>query len=221
MTALHVLRVFTNEDGRHGNLLGVFLDGGSVPAERRQRVAADLGFSETVFVDDPQQARIRIFTPAAEIGFAGHPSVGTAWLLAREGARRIVLRPPAGEVGVRREGPLTFISGRPEWGPRFELSQVPDPAVVEEMRSGSGYFWAWQDEGAGRVRARAFFPDLGIEEDEATGAAAIFLTARLGRPLMITQGQGSILRTRPLGDGFVEVGGGVVHHERRIYELSR
>ena len=70
----------------HGNPLGVFLDGAEVPAERRQAVAHELGFSETVFVDDAaRRRRMRIFTPGLELPFAGHPSVGTAWLLGREG----------------------------------------------------------------------------------------------------------------------------------------
>jgi len=84
MPELHVLRVFLGDGGTGGNPLGVFLDGGSVPEGRRQDVAADLGFSETVFVDDAARGEIRIYTPAVEIPFAGHPVVGTAWLLERE-----------------------------------------------------------------------------------------------------------------------------------------
>jgi len=87
MAELHVLRVFVAPGGSGGNPLGVFLDGGAVPEGRRQAVAADLGFSETVFVDDPSAGRVRIFTPAAELPFAGHPLVGTSWLLARERTR--------------------------------------------------------------------------------------------------------------------------------------
>jgi predicted PhzF superfamily epimerase YddE/YHI9 len=218
---LHVLRVFTDEEGRNGNPLGVFLDGASVPERRRQAVAADLGYSETVFVDDAASARIRIFTPAAELGFAGHPSVGTAWLLAREGASAEALRPPAGEVPVRHEGDLTHVAARPEWAPAFEYTQLGSPAEVDALDGGgarSGYFWAWEDEGGGRVRSRAFFFDLGIAEDEATGAAAIVLSARTGRPLLIRQGRGSVLAARPLDGGFVEVGGRVVLDEAWEYE---
>ena len=67
MAELHVLRVFAATDGSGGNPLGVFLDGPAVPEGRRQAVAADLGFSETVFVDDPRSGAVRIFTPAAEL----------------------------------------------------------------------------------------------------------------------------------------------------------
>jgi PhzF family phenazine biosynthesis protein len=84
MATLHVLRVFTAADGEWGNPLGVFLDGAEVPGERRQSVATELGYSETVFVDDAASGAMRIFTPGIELEFAGHPTVGTAWLLARD-----------------------------------------------------------------------------------------------------------------------------------------
>jgi PhzF family phenazine biosynthesis protein len=79
MPQLHLLRVFCADDGSGGNPLGVFLRGAQVPRERRQAVAADLGLSETVFVDDADRGEIRIFTPAVELDFAGHPAAGTAW----------------------------------------------------------------------------------------------------------------------------------------------
>ena len=122
MTRLHLLRVFCAEDGSGGNPLGVFLDGAAVPPERRQAVAADLGLSETVFVDDAGSGRVRIFTPAEELDFAGHPSVGTAWLL---GDIRF-LRPPAGEVAVRRDGDDVYVTARPEWGPPWPLVELGD-----------------------------------------------------------------------------------------------
>src|ERR1700759_1683845 len=121
MAELHVLRVFCDSRWEFGNPLGVFLDGGEIPEERRQEVGAELGFSETVFVDDAAAGRIRIFTPGLELPFAGHPSVGTAWLLAKEREPVEVLRPPAGEVEVRTEGGLTFVAARAEWSPAWAL----------------------------------------------------------------------------------------------------
>src|SRR5215210_3939542 len=100
MATLHLLRVFCSGDGSGGNPLGVFLDGPEVAPALRQAVAAHLALSEVVFVDDAERGEIRIFTPTEELDFAGHPSVGTAWLL--EGVA--ALRPPAGEVRVTREG---------------------------------------------------------------------------------------------------------------------
>src|SRR2546429_1491347 len=113
MAMLHVLRVFTGDDGSGGNPLGVFLDGAAIPPERRQAVAADLGFSETVFVDDAADGRLAVFTPTVELPFAGHPLVGTAWLLAPEGPAVAHLRPPAREGPTRQQRELLFIACRP------------------------------------------------------------------------------------------------------------
>jgi predicted PhzF superfamily epimerase YddE/YHI9 len=217
---LHVLRVFADERGRWGNPLGVFLDGGEVPAARRQAVAHQLGFSETVFVDDPASGVCRIFTPGLELPFAGHPAVGAAWLLERQGHAVDALRPPAGEVGVRREGELTFVAARAEWSPPWELTRLASAAAVAELDGPPPggdlpYLWAWEDEEAGVVRARCFSLEDGIGEDEATGSAAIVLCAELGRELTIHQGEGSLLHARPLGEGRAEVGGRVVLDEVR------
>jgi len=223
MAELHVLRVFTGDDGSWGNPLGVFLGGPAVPQGERQGVAADLGFSETVFVDDAERGDIRIFTPAVEIPFAGHPVVGTAWLLERERGGVPILRPPAGEVPVRSEGEWTYAAGRPEWAPEFEFVQLGSPDAVDALdgspRSDAEVgMWAWIDEDGGVVRERVFAEPFGIPEDEATGAAAVALTARLGRPLDIRQGRGSRILTRPLEDGMVEIAGRVALEEVRNYE---
>jgi predicted PhzF superfamily epimerase YddE/YHI9 len=223
--ALHVLRVFADEAGEHGNPLGVFLAGAEVPEERRQGVAHELGFSETVFVDDAASGAIRIFTPGLELPFAGHPTVGTAWLLAREGVATPVLRPPAGEVAVRVEGELTFVAARAEWSPAWELVQLAGPAEIDalegppEQREDEVYLWAWIDEAAGAVRSRCWSLADGVGEDEATGSAAIMLSAALRRDVSIRQGEGSRLLARFLGDGRAEVGGRVVLDEVRELAL--
>ncbi|MFF2142527.1 PhzF family phenazine biosynthesis protein [Kitasatospora sp. NPDC058190] len=214
MTGYEVLRVFCGPDGRHGNELGVVRDGSAVPERaERQAFARELGFSETVFVDDPEHGEIDIYTPTLRLPFAGHPCVGTAWLL---GVDRLVTA--AGVVAVRHDGGLTRIEARPEWAPGRTLRQYGSAAEVDALRVPPPgewiYAWAWQDEAAGTVRARAF-PGRGdgIDEDEATGAAALLLTARLGRALTITQGRGSQLLTGPRPGGLIEVGGRVMRAE--------
>ena len=82
MWDVHVLRVFTREDVG-GNHLGVVTDVDDLTAERMQAIATQLGYSETVFIDVPARS-IRIFTPADELPFAGHPLVGAAAFLAEE-----------------------------------------------------------------------------------------------------------------------------------------
>lgn len=225
MTDYDVLRVFCGPGGGYGNELGVVRDGSTLPGhDERQAFAAKLGFSETVFVDDPERGVIDIYTPTLRLPFAGHPCVGTAWLL---DVPELVT--PAGVVGTRLDGEFSWIEARPEWAPPRTLRQYPTAAEVDALPVPPPgewiYAWAWEDEPAGRVRARAFPGRIdergvsrsggagactgGIDEDEATGAAALLLTARLGRALNIVQGAGSQILTAPQPEGWVEVGGRV------------
>jgi len=225
MPTLHVVNVFTALDGSEGNPLGVFLDGAAIPEALRQAVAADLGYSETVFVDDRISGRLEIYTPTQRLQLAGHPLVGTSWVLRREGAPIEVLRPPAGDVPTWVEGELTWIRGRAEWSPPFtyvQLGFAAEVAALTEAPDGMGdaYCWAWQDEAAGIVRARNFVPSHKIPEDQATGSATMVMVDRIGRPIVIHQGDGSVIEARPGPDGSSDVGGRVVLDEVRDYAVT-
>jgi predicted PhzF superfamily epimerase YddE/YHI9 len=224
VTEVHLLRVFCAEDGSGGNPLAVFLDGPAIPPPSRQAVAADLGLSETVFVDDPARGEVHIFTPAVELDFAGHPTVGTSWLLAEERVPVEILRPPAGEIPVRYEGGQSFVSGRPEWPPSFHFEQLASPEDVEALTGPPSAHelvgaWAWMDEDGGLLRSRVFPVGVGVAEDEATGSAAVQLCARLGREIDIRQGRGSRILARPRDSGLVEIGGRSVLDDVRAYQV--
>lgn len=72
-----------------GNPLAVILDGGELTGEQMQAIAREMNLSETTFIqpsiDAAAQVRVRIFTPRLELPFAGHPVVGTSYVLATEG----------------------------------------------------------------------------------------------------------------------------------------
>jgi trans-2,3-dihydro-3-hydroxyanthranilate isomerase len=93
-----------------GNQLAVFTDADTLAPGAMQPLARELNLSETVFVLAPQRggdARVRIFTPTAELPFAGHPVLGTAVAVGVErGLQRVTLETGAGLVAValRREG---------------------------------------------------------------------------------------------------------------------
>lgn len=225
---VRVLRVFANRDGSAGNFLGVVLDAArSVPSPtERLALAQELGFSETVFVDDLEKAEVRIFTPSGEIPLGGHPLIGTAWLIGRErGGHPALLRPPGGDVtswrddnGVWIRGPLAATP--PWWHERLgsaadvEAIELPVPAAQDLVQ-----VWAWIDEPAGQVRARVFAARLGIAEDEACGSASMRLAAALGRRLAIRHGAASLVHARPGPPGFADVGGLVVDDSVRTVEL--
>ncbi|MEN4479580.1 PhzF family phenazine biosynthesis protein [Mycolicibacterium cosmeticum] len=220
-----VLRVFTNPEGEFGNPLGV-VDAAAVDPADRQRLATELGYSETIFIDVPAPgattASAHIFTPAVELPFAGHPTVGAAWWLRARGIPVRTLQVPAGLVQVEYRtddagADLTVISARAEWAPEFaiyDLASVDDVLAADPADytgDAEHYIWAWTEAAPGELRSRMFAPNLGIVEDEATGAAAVRMTDYLSRDLHIIQGKGSLIDTWWDPQGWVKVGGRVVH----------
>jgi trans-2,3-dihydro-3-hydroxyanthranilate isomerase len=116
---IHTVDVFA-EKPLAGNQLAVVLDAEDIPGEVMQRIAKEMNISETTFVlparDPANAARVRIFTPASELPFAGHPTVGTAWVLSTEGlvpggSLEFILEEEVGPVpvrGVKGAGGLNF-----------------------------------------------------------------------------------------------------------------
>ncbi len=219
-----VVRVFTDETGQFGNPLGI-VEADAVPVGRRQAVATELGYSETVFVDLPADgsttARARIYTPATELPFAGHPTVGAAWWLSQRGTPIHTLQVPAGIVQVRYPEGLTAVVARADWGPEFAIQHIGSLAELEAAEPSDfpddieHYLWTWVDEEAGHLRSRMFAANLGVPEDEATGAAAVRITDFLSRDLTITQGKGSQIFTTWNPEGWVVVSGRVVNDGTR------
>src|ERR671932_1744272 len=128
-----VADVFTDTP-LEGNQLAVFTDGRDVDTETMQALARETKLSETVFVlptDADADVRIRIFTPAAEIPFAGHPTLGTAFVLGGP-LQKAVIRLETGSgvvpVELEREG-AQIVFGRmqqpiPSWRPFADADAV-------------------------------------------------------------------------------------------------
>ena len=191
-----VLRVFPDPAGNFGNPLGV-VDAATVDPEQHQRLATQLGYSETIFVD--------------------LPTVGASWWLHDIGTPISTLRVPAGVVQVSYDDDLTFVSARSEWAPDFA---VHDLASLEDLGAAdpsdfpddaAHYLWAWIDESADSLRSRLFVANLAVPEDEATGAAAVRITDYLSRDLSITQGKGSMIGTVWDPQGWVQIAGRVIN----------
>jgi len=124
---IRIVDVFTDK-ALTGNQLGVVLDGRDLAPRLMQRIARELNFSETTFVFPPENsahaAKIRIFTPAVELPFAGHPTVGTAWVLLDEGVvprgqKEFVLEENVGPVPVRADGTMVWMTH-----PKLSFGQV-------------------------------------------------------------------------------------------------
>jgi trans-2,3-dihydro-3-hydroxyanthranilate isomerase len=108
--AFTLVDVFTSRPFR-GNQLAVFHNAGRLTKTQMQSLAHEMNFSESTFVIPPARrrdpVRVRIFTPQREIPMAGHPTVGTAWVLASRGQLApgdAILRLGVGDITVTIEG---------------------------------------------------------------------------------------------------------------------
>lgn len=116
----YLLDVFTDQPFT-GNPLAVFLDAEEFETSTMQALANELKLAETVFLSaatGPNHYPMRIFTPTRELPFAGHPTVGTAYLLAKlklvNYDQALVLQPPIGELTISYDqGRATFITAQP------------------------------------------------------------------------------------------------------------
>ena len=223
---VYFLRVFVRDPARGsgGNPLAVVPDTVEVLPETMQRVAAELALSETAFLqwERGKPPHVRIFTPAIELPFAGHPLVGTAWLINTlgPGGGTDCLTCGAGEVSTWREGDTVWIGTAlpPVQPARHRISGVldalgleapaltADPAeaghnrllvlrtdaawrvrellpdftrLAQEPAAANGVYVVAPDSTESTFRARFFSPGHGIDEDPATGSAAIALAAVL------------------------------------------
>jgi trans-2,3-dihydro-3-hydroxyanthranilate isomerase len=257
-----------------GNPLAVFPDASDLTKAQMQRIAKEMNLSETTFVSatEADGYTMRIFTPDDELPFAGHPTIGTAWLLRHLGkvtATAVQQTSPVGLTPVVVKGDELWFERSGQAGPDLEdadhesrrrvaealgldtsaigleARELGRPGRLRPAFSNAGVeilmvplkdldslakcsprtellsavaplgAYCFTAHGAGRVRARGFFPGLGISEDPATGSAAadlgVYLADRIGAiQLDIQQGveMGRASRIKVRADaGKVEIGG--------------
>jgi trans-2,3-dihydro-3-hydroxyanthranilate isomerase len=187
-----VADVFTSTP-LEGNPVAVLTDARGLPPARMQQITREFNLSETVFVlpaEEGSDARVRIFTPAAELPFAGHPVLGTAYVLGAAGAQETVrLETGAGVIRIdltRENGQI--VSGRmrqpiPEWAPYdrtgdllaalgVKTAELP----VEAYRNGPRHVYVAL---ASEQEVAALQPDLGaLGRLPALGAVCFAGTGR-------------------------------------------
>ena len=228
-----VCDVFTDTP-LEGNQLAVFTDARDLDSLTMQALAKEMNFSESVFVLPPQadgaDVRIRIFTPGKELPFAGHPTLGSAFVLGTP-LQKVVIRLETGAgvvpVELERDGPEIVFGWMeqpiPNWrpfertaelfaavgvagsglpveecdlGPTFVYVELGSPAEVAALapdfealgRVTSAGAYCFARDGGG-WKARAFFADVGISEDPATGSAAGPFAVHLARHGRIAFGE--------------------------------
>jgi trans-2,3-dihydro-3-hydroxyanthranilate isomerase len=198
-----VADVFTDTP-LQGNQLAVFTDGREADDATMQALAAELKFSETVFVlptEVDADVRIRIFTPAAEIPFAGHPTLGTAFVLGGP-LQKLVIRLETGNgvvpVELEREGPR-IVFGRMQQ-PIPTVGPWPDPEGLFEALGvgGSRLPVELYDNGMQHV-----YVCLGSEDEVARLEPDVARLARHGPLLGVNcfAGEGTRWKTRMFAPG--------------------
>jgi trans-2,3-dihydro-3-hydroxyanthranilate isomerase len=163
-----------------GNQLAVFTDARDLTGEEMQSLAREMNFSETVFVLPPSNpeadVRMRIFTPALELPFAGHPTLGTAFVLGGP-LSKIVIRLETGAgvipVELERDGPRIVFGQMEQPIPTVEAVADSAPIFGALGVSGSGLPVERYDLGPGHV-----YVELGSPEEVAALQPDIAALAR-------------------------------------------
>jgi trans-2,3-dihydro-3-hydroxyanthranilate isomerase len=170
-----------------GNQLAVFTDGRGIDDETMQKLAKEMNFSETVFVLPPEDgghARIRIFTPTLELPFAGHPILGSAFVLAAPmqlGEIRLETGQGIVPVTLEREGARIIFGWMQQPIPEYEpfadaeklqeLLGVRSQLPVEVYYLGPGHVYL---ELASPDEVAALRPDFGALEDLTSAGVNCF-----------------------------------------------
>jgi trans-2,3-dihydro-3-hydroxyanthranilate isomerase len=255
-----VVDVFTDTPFA-GNPLAVVHGAVDLDTAQMQAIAAEFGLSETAFPLPPTEPgadyRLRIFTPSRELPFAGHPSVGTAWVLARAGlidTGEVVQECGAGLLPVRVDDHGAQVTGgAPVVGPGLDGAALaaavglgpedvdgevpagvaaagvpyavlpvradavaratPDAAALRPLVTDLvGLVVVAYNRAGWRAHMRMFAPEVGVDEDPATGSAAVALAVFLvDRGVLSADGQ----------SGFVVVQGGEIGRPSQLAVLVR
>ena len=143
-TPFHIVDVFA-EQKYAGNQLAVFQDAGNLSGDTMQKLAQEMGFSETTFILSHAERDggydVRIFTPVAELPFAGHPTLGTAYVIRHEIIRkpvpRVVLNLKVGQIPVAFErqaegGDIVWMTPKEAvFGEIFEIREIAPLLTVK------------------------------------------------------------------------------------------
>ncbi|CAM3861484.1 PhzF family phenazine biosynthesis protein [Flavobacterium sinopsychrotolerans] len=154
----YIVDVFTKKKYA-GNQLAIFLEAEALSDEQMQKIAREINFAESTFITkldvENNSATIRIFTPEHEMKFAGHPIIGTSWVLMNKifvnQPRNITLNVPIGEIPVNQSGDLVWLqAAQPQFLDTFSaegflsfsnLSSADfyDEFSIQEVTTGSAF----------------------------------------------------------------------------------
>jgi trans-2,3-dihydro-3-hydroxyanthranilate isomerase len=141
------VNVFAEDSPWSGNALAVVEDARDLSDEEMQAIALQFNLSETTFVlpSTNATARVRIFTLSSELPFAGHPTLGTAYVVSQlcPAPDRLSLETKAGIIPVQREGEgWTLTANAPRWGePGATRAEIAVMLGLDERELGGPAMW--------------------------------------------------------------------------------
>jgi predicted PhzF superfamily epimerase YddE/YHI9 len=217
----YLFRVFTDKNGNYGDAASIVIDEGRhIDDTNRQQLARELNTGETIFINDLAAADISVVHPQGEIGFAGVGVVAAAQLLAKlRGKPTEHMRSRDGDIATWQEGDITWARGPLAIMPPWNYKQLNSAEVVEQIKLEETkdwqhtMAWAWIDKTKGLIRARTFAADWDIPEAQGNGSGSMMLAAKLGRPIEIKHGQGSVIFAKPADNDCADIGGTVIGYE--------
>ncbi|MDR6843769.1 PhzF family phenazine biosynthesis protein [Flavobacterium granuli] len=154
----YIVDVFA-EEKYAGNQLAVFLDADGLNTEQMQKIAREINFAESTFITaikaENKSASIRIFTAEHEMRFAGHPIIGTSWVLMNKivesQPQNFKLSVPVGEIPIQQSGDLVWLqAAQPQFWDVFskedflsfsnlKTDDFDDKFPIQEVTTGSAF----------------------------------------------------------------------------------
>ncbi|TDW52571.1 trans-2,3-dihydro-3-hydroxyanthranilate isomerase [Flavobacterium sp. 270] len=142
-----------------GNQLAVFQDAGNLSSEEMQQIAREINFAESTFItkldEENNKAAIRIFTPAQEMQFAGHPIIGTSWVLMNKifenAPEKMTLEVPIGPIQIQKSEDVIWLkAAQPKFWDVFAKEDFPsfsnltiddfdNQYLIQEVTTGSAF----------------------------------------------------------------------------------
>lgn len=214
-TSISTIRVFVDKWNQFGSPLGIVMDEEKKLSQtERQRIATELNYSETVFIDDGALGKIQVFSPIRECPFSMYAAVGSSWFIRNKLGHNIdALQSLNQSIQTFVVGDITWVSSTVSILPKWNLieyqtaQEITSLGVHDFAHKEHVLVWAWIDKLKGIIRARTFANDWGIPEDEANGSGTMRLVALLQRDLTVIHGKGSVVYSKVENNNTVSSGG--------------
>ena len=218
MITVEILRVFTDENGKYGNLVPIIIDeDGKLSDDERIAFTKKNGFDETLFINNLDKREVSIYNPQQEVSFAGPPLVGAAWFLRKKLDKFFnTIYCQSKEIIFTYTNDMSWIQAGIENMPQWNFKQTNSPSDIEMLSAKDGeemkhtMVWSWVYEQKAVIRARTFAKDWGIPEAEANGSGTVLLSEILLRDLVVIHGKGSKIYTKYIDNEHVQLGGRVI-----------